>query len=115
MINWNDFVEEISLVNRTKVENNFIEKNKFPIKILRNEKIIEESVMLTHNSETSTYVLGVQLEQQKMNFLEKVDFSFVIFFEKFNVTLDSIYGSILQELIEKDLIVNWRKNEIIQK
>lgn len=27
------------------------------------------------------------------------------FFEKFNVTLDSIYGSILQELIEKDLIV----------
>ena len=28
-----------------------------------------------------------------------------VFFEKFNVTLDSIYGSILQELIEKDLIV----------
>lgn len=29
----------------------------------------------------------------------------IVFFEKFNVTLDSIYGSILQELIEKDLIV----------
>ena len=28
-----------------------------------------------------------------------------VFFEKFNVTLDNIYGSILQELIEKDLIV----------
>lgn len=28
-----------------------------------------------------------------------------VFLEKFNVTLDSIYGSILQELIEKDLIV----------
>ena len=28
-----------------------------------------------------------------------------VFFEKFNVTLDSRYGSILQELIEKDLIV----------
>ncbi len=28
-----------------------------------------------------------------------------VFFEKFNVTLDSIYGSILQELIEKDLII----------
>lgn len=28
-----------------------------------------------------------------------------VFFEKFNVTLDSKYGSILQELIEKDLIV----------
>lgn len=103
IINWNDFVEEISLVNRTKVENNFIEKNKFPIKILRNEKIIEESVMLTHNSETSTYVLGVQLEQQKMNFLEKVDISIRIFVNYFKMTFDGLKMMITGKVSANDI------------
>ena len=71
--------------------------------ILRNEKIIEESVMLTHNSETSTYVLGVQLEQQKMNFLEKVDISIRIFVNYFKMTFDGLKMMITGKVSANDI------------
>lgn len=103
IINWNDFIEEISLVNRTKLENDFIEKNKFPIKVLRNKKIIEDNVMLTYNSETNSYVLGIQLEYQKMNFLEKIDISVKVFINYFKMTFDGLKMMITGKVSANDI------------
>lgn len=74
--NWKEFQKEIHDLNAEGYDDEEVE-----LKVLRDNQEVNLKTKLTLNEESSSYIMGVQVEPAKLTFLDKIVFSVTSFVE----------------------------------
>jgi len=83
--NWQDLTLTVMEINQKGYKNEEI-----PIKILRNNKEMNEKIRLTYNEERKMSLLGIEAAQTKVSVLKKIEISFYTFGNYLGIMIDGL-------------------------
>ena len=83
--NWQDLTLTVMEINQKGYKNEEI-----PIKIMRNNKEMNEKIRLTYNEERKMSLLGIEAAQTKVSVLKKIEISFYTFGNYLGIMIDGL-------------------------
>ena len=95
--NWSEMTKRIGEISKS------YKNEDIALKILRDNKEINENVKLTYNKEAKGNILGVHLLSQKSTIGERVKISFSMFGDYFKMTLDGVRMLITGKVAMKEM------------